>query len=186
MTPETTTAVVYLLQYMLGVPPQPFSIVTVPNLPSLEECTYLAHELLPGIPDPKFRCIRYQTTVAAAPEAGAAAVDPDSEDGFAPLPIAPPPAAKPVAAVANCEAEGLHYQCQVPRDVKTTPDPNLATYLARATTPVRPKQKHGYGTIFGFVPDDGRAAPINELLSHIRAAIFCGLIVPGFCRPVQG
>ena len=39
MTPETTTVVVYLLQYMLGVPPQPFSIVSIPNLPSLEECT---------------------------------------------------------------------------------------------------------------------------------------------------
>ena len=49
-----------------------------------------------------------------------------------------------------------------------------------------PKQAPGYGTLFGYVPDDGRAAPINELLSHIRAAIFCGLIVPGFCRPVQG
>ena len=169
MTPETTTAVVYLLQYMLGVPPQPFSIVSVPNLPSLEECSYLAHELLPGIPEPKFRSIRYQTTVAAAPPESVAAVplptprpltwkeDRADEDNASPVP--------PV---------GLHDH-----------DPEACAAGASECPPpppVRHKQAPGYGTIFGYVPDDGRAAPINELLSNIRSAIFCKLVVPGFCR----
>ena len=39
-----------------------------------------------------------------------------------------------------------------------------------------PAQDPAYGTAFGYVPNDGRGRPINELLSNVRAAIFCNFV----------
>ena len=68
MTPETTTTVAYLLWFVLGGIPQgtPLAITSVPGLASMEECQYLAGQLLVGIENPKYRCLAYQTVVAAS------------------------------------------------------------------------------------------------------------------------
>ena len=101
----------------------------------------------------------------------------------------------PWVIVAGDNTEfGTHYSsrsaCEAERSVfvdGNTPRPqeivcrNLTPPVPQATV-VRPKQAPGFGTLFGYVPNDGRAAPVNELLNNIRGAIFCTLVLPGFCR----
>jgi hypothetical protein len=40
----------------------------------------------------------------------------------------------------------------------------------------RPHQKPGFGTAFGYVPNDGKAAPGNELLNQMRAVWACNIL----------
>jgi hypothetical protein len=67
-TPEPTTTVViaYLLTFAVGgPPPAPFAFVTIPSLPSLQECEYLAHELIVS-DNPSFKCTGYQMAIGAS------------------------------------------------------------------------------------------------------------------------
>jgi hypothetical protein len=178
MTPETTTVVVYLLTFILGGVPTgtPFSVVSIPNLPSLEECQYLARELMSGIPEPKFRCLRYQTaTVTAAPSESVAAVplpkprtwkehrtDEDDATPVAPWGLDPDPEA--------CAAGAR--ECPTPPPVQhgvSIPQPHTAI-------------EREFGTLFGTMPRDGRAAPLNELVIATRSTSFRILIWPDVVR----
>ena len=75
-------------------------------------------------------------------------------------PPRPPPIAKGVGdACANGETV---VECPAPAtNVMATPPRRTAEGIAAA-----PKQAPEYGTAFGFVPDDGKARPLNELISN--------------------
>ncbi len=207
MTPETATVVVYLLQYVWGVPPQPFSIVSIPNLPSLEECTYLAHELMPGVPEPKFRCIRYQTAaVTAAPPESVAAVplptprpltwkeDRADEDNASPVPALAAPAAPvglhdhdPEACAAGASECPVYWKPD-PNDEPCASGgkgcilPDTWEHLPNHVRIPRTKIEHEFGTLFGTMPRDGRAAPLNELGIAMRSTIFRVFVLPDWFR----
>jgi hypothetical protein len=216
MTPETTTVVAYLLWFVLGGVPQgtPFSVTTVPGLPSLEECQYLARELMPGIPDPKFRCIRYQTVTAAAPAESTAANEPPlpwtlyAVDDVPGLPKITGlhktrgPYAGHFDNKEACEASGriamrnaIHpdFECVAdaapPDDYEdednSQPTPPPAPAPAAQGVPIpepHTKIEREFGTIFGTMPRDGRAAPLNELVIATRSTFFRIFIWPDVAR----
>ena len=70
-------------------------------------------------------------------------------------------------------AKGVGDDCANGETVVECPSLRQAPKIA-----VAPKPAPRCGTLFGYVPDDGRAAPINELLCDIRGAIFMTFIWP--------
>jgi hypothetical protein len=254
MTPETPVVVAYLLTFVMGgVPPgTPFSIVNIPALPSLDECDYLAHQII-GTEQPKYKCTRYQMVVGAAPSDSAATwrLDPKDADNASPE--------------LNCEAEGIRYHCQVPRPEEAwiedskdednaspvppvglhdhdpeacaagasecpppprphawvqlyhtkdgsftdnsaswshlqdcqaqlpsrselgngeyfTCEPMTEPLVPNRVRPPRTKIEYEFGTIFGSMPRDGRAGPLNELIIAGRSTFFRLFVWPNAFR----
>jgi hypothetical protein len=171
----------WLLVAFVTAPNGSITSTFVPGIESAEAC----HHLAVNLNVPNHQCISYPMAATGK------IVEPDAAEWQA-LEVEAK-AAGALNAVKNCEAEGIWYHCQSSRWDNPADVPiNAAaerSYLARPIVRVAqaapvPRQKPGYGTLFGYVPNDSRAAPVNEFLNNLRGAIFCGLVLPGFCRPL--